>query len=157
DEISILMTDFEKITTDAWFEGNIQKIVSISASLAKAKFNELRPGKLAFFDSRVFTIPFQTEVENYFIWRQQDATRNSISAVAQSLYSHKELSNKNSDQLQEMIWQKGQNWNDFAPRYKRGRMMVKEEYEKSGAIRSRWVAIEVPVFTQDKEFLPNLF
>ena len=157
DEISVLMTDFEKITTDAWYDGNIQKIVSISASLATAKFNELRPGKLAFFDSRVFIIPYQTEAENYFIWRQQDATRNSISAVAQSLYPAKELHGKNSDQLQELCWQKGINWNDFAPRYKRGRMVVKEEYEKQGAVRNRWVPIEIPVFTQEKAFLSNFF
>jgi tRNA(His) 5'-end guanylyltransferase len=157
DEISIVMTDFDKLTTDAWYDGNIQKIVSISASLATAKFNELRPGKLAFFDSRVFTIPYQTEAENYFIWRQQDATRNSILSVAYSLYSNKEVHGKNIDQLQEMIWQKGINWNDFAPRYKRGRMIVKEEYEKSGAIRNRWVEVEIPVFTQDREFLSNLF
>lgn len=156
DEISVVLTDFEKITTAAWFDGNIQKMVSISASLATAKFNELRPGKLAYFDSRVFTIPFQTEVENYFIWRQQDATRNSISNVAQSLYTHKELTGKSSNQKQELIFQKGINWNDFAPRYKRGRLITKEFFDKQGATRSRWIVNDVPVFTQDRSFLQNL-
>ena len=42
DEISIVITDFENINTDAWFDGNVQKITSISASLATAKFNQLR-------------------------------------------------------------------------------------------------------------------
>jgi tRNA(His) 5'-end guanylyltransferase len=83
DEISLVLTDFDDLKTDAWYDGNLSKMVSVSASLATAKFNELRPGKLAFFDSRVFTIPYQAEVENYLIWRQNDASRNSVSAVAQ--------------------------------------------------------------------------
>ena len=112
DEISILLTDFETINIDAWFDGNIQKIVSVSASIATAKFSELRPGKIAMFDSRVFSIPSKTEVMNYFIWRQQDTVRNSISSVAQYLYSPKELHGKNTDQMQELCFQKGINWNN---------------------------------------------
>jgi tRNA(His) guanylyltransferase len=156
DEISILLTDFDDLNTDAWFDGNIQKIVSVSSSLATAKFNELRPGKIALFDSRVFTIPTKTEVENYFIWRQQDTVRNSIQSVAQSLYSHKELIQKNTDKLQEMIFQKGTNWNDYSPKYKRGRMIVKTSYEKDGGIRTMWDSIEVPIFTKEREFLSNM-
>lgn len=156
DEISILLTDFEGLTTDAWFDGNIQKIASISASLATAKFNELRPNKIALFDSRVFTIPSDIEVENYFIWRQQDTTRNSISSVAQSMFSHRELENKNTDQMQEMCFQKGVNWNDFSAKLKRGRLIVKQYYEKEGATRSKWVSIEPPIFTQEREMLKVL-
>lgn len=164
DEISILLTDFKKITTDAWFDGNVQKIASISASLATAKFNELRPGKLALFDSRVFTIPTKTEVENYFIWRQQDTVRNSISSVAQSLYSHKELNNKNTDQMQELCFQKGVNWNDFSPSKKRGRMIVKMEYtqnieykgERKVVNRTSWISTGAPYFTKKRNVLQNL-
>lgn len=141
DEISLLLTDFEKITTDAWFDGNIQKMVSVSAAMAAAKFNRLivdqnikasniKPefvvgfSKIAFFDSRVFTIPDPIEVENYFIWRQKDAVRNSIAMTAQSLYSHKELNGKTQSDQQEMIFQKGQNWNDMPEGFKRGRTIV---------------------------------
>lgn len=156
DEISILLTDFEGLTTDAWFDGNIQKMASISASLATAKFNELRPNKIALFDSRVFTIPSDIEVENYFIWRQQDTTRNSISSVAQSMFSHQELENKNTDQMQEMCFQKGVNWNDFSAKLKRGRLIVKQDYEKEGTTRSKWVSVEPPIFTQEREMLKVL-
>jgi len=145
DEISILLSDFEKTTTSAWFDGNVQKMASISSSLATAKFNQLRLArwfketalipiaedienfKTAMFDSRLFTIPPSEEVINYFIWRQQDATRNSIQAVAQSLYSHKELNGKSTDQLQDLIWKKGQNWNDYPVGQKRGRVILKQE------------------------------
>ena len=156
DEISILLTDFEGLTTDAWFDGNIQKMASISASLATAKFNELRPNKIALFDSRVFTIPSDIEVENYFIWRQQDTTRNSISSVAQSMFSHRELENKNTDQMQEMCFQKGVNWNYFSAKLKRGRLIVKQDYKKDGATRTKWVSVEPPIFTQEREMLKVL-
>ena len=169
DEISILMTDFETNSTSSWFDSDVQKVSSVSASMATRAFNELRMKRLgdkmrwAEFDSRVFQIPNVPDVFNYFLWRQQDTTRNSISSVAQSLYSAKQLHGKNSDQKQEMIFQKGINWNDYAPRYKRGRMVVKETYEKpptdnersQSTIRTRWVTVEVPIFTQDKEFLFN--
>jgi len=174
DEISILLTDFDSITTQSWFDNNLQKMCSVSASMATRSFNEARLKRLgienmkwAEFDSRVFQISQKTEVINYFIWRQQDTTRNSISSVAQSLYSHKELNGKNSEQLQELIFQKGVNWNDYAPKYKRGRLIIKETYLKEldenskqfktgSVIRTRWVSIEPPIFTQEKDFLKNI-
>ena len=188
DEISLLLTDFEKVHTDAYFDGNIQKIASISASLATLGFNqgitnlisssalfegfkELKDKlthkdgsvKAALFDSRVFTIPDKQEVFNYFVWRQQDCTKNSISMVGQSLYSHKELHKKNSSEVQEMIFQKGINWNDLDAGLKRGRMVVKKEFfmdnpykEGETVQRTRWVVENPPIFTKEKEYLINL-
>lgn len=156
DEISILLTDFDKLQTSAWFDGNVQKITSISASLATAKFNQLRPGKIALFDSRVFTIPSNIEVENYFIWRQQDTVRNSISSVAQSLFSSKELHKVNVSQMQELCFQKGVNWNDFDDKKKRGRLIVKEYYDKDGATRSRWISVAPKTFTSERKCISDL-
>lgn len=203
DEISILLTDYDEITTDAWFDGNLQKMASIAASLATAKFNQLRMerassvylvddkgephrtlhlgeiknSKLAMFDARVFQIPYQEEVINYFIWRQKDATRNSISSVAQSLYSPKELHGKKTDEMQEMIFQKGINWNDYTPREKRGSVIRKfqETFVRNEELlgvstmsdgsasvsmqgetytRSKWKAdTETPIFSQEKDYL----
>ena len=121
--------------------------------------------KFAEFDSRVFQIAQKSEVENYFIWRQQDTTRNSISAVAQTYYNAKQLHGKTSDVQQEMIFQKGINWNDYAPKYKRGRIILKETYEKvpdvqdmksKSSIRTRWTSFEPPIFTQDKDYLKKI-
>lgn len=172
DEITILVTDFDKLETNAWYDNQLQKMCSISASLATAKFNKLRfkrlisngtiltefcNTKLAMFDSRVFQIPNKSEVINNFIWRQQDTVKNSISTVAQSLYSHKELHNKNGSEKQEMIYQKGVNWNDYDPKLKRGRMIVKETYEKSSNVfRTKWISVAPPTFTKNKEFLDDL-
>lgn len=168
DEISILLMDYDKITTDAWFDNNVQKMASVSASMATRAFNEARLKRIevmdsgisgfkwAEFDSRVFQIPEWTEVENYFIWRQQDCVRNSISSVAQSLYSHKELNGRNTTEMQEMIFQKGQNWNDYEAKYKRGRAIVKEEYEGAGEVkRHRWVSVGCPILTQAKDYIKS--
>lgn len=169
DEISILLTDFDKPSTQAWFDGGVQKMTSVSASLATAKFNELRPGRLAFFDSRVFTIPDPVEVANYFIWRQQDATRNSISMAAQAQFSHSQLNGKSSGEMQEMLWTvHGINWNDYDPRFKRGTVVTSRlelgdvvyEDKRSGETRTAegverrvWSIEAPPVFSKDPSFL----
>ena len=153
DEISVLLTDFDRITTEAWFDGNVQKMASIAAATATAEFNAVRramPGSRhrAMFDARVFTIPDPVEVENYFVWRQQDATRNSIQMVAQTLYSQKELHGKNVNEQQEMIFARGINWNDYPEGCKRGRVIAYRE--------TRWQIEEPPVFTQDRAYLAAL-
>lgn len=74
DEITILITDFDKITSDAWFGYESSKMNSIAASMAGVLFNDLakRRGtgkdKYAFFDCRAFNIP-EAEVANCFRWR----------------------------------------------------------------------------------------
>lgn len=150
DEISVLLTDFDTITTDMWFDGNIQKIVSVAASLATWSFNRAIAGIVKFpangpvvFDARVFAIPDPVEVENYFIWRQQDATRNSINMAAQALFSHKECHKKNTAELQEMCFEKGVNWNDYPARVKRGGIVFK----KGEGI------VDPPIFTKERWIL----
>lgn len=169
DEITIVITDFDTLETSAWFDNQVQKMCSVSASLATSIFNELRRDRwfeygdegskkpvLAHFDSRVFQLPTRTEVENCLIWRQQDTVRNSISSVAQSLYSHNELHGKSTNDMQEMIFKKGINWNDYPGKWKRGRFISKENYSlEDGSVRSKWVSIAPPTFTQDRDFLKN--
>ena len=120
--------------------------------------------KGAMFDARVFIMP-KEEVCNYFIWREQDASRNSIQMVTQSLFSHKELQNKNCNELQElMLQEKGVNWNDFANVYKRGSCIIKETYnittdnlnatKNEQIIRNRWIIDkDIPIFTQDRNYI----
>ena len=181
DEISLLLTDNDKVTTQAYFDGNVQKIASITASLATQAFNACHWGTVLInnstsqerntnclalsancmagvcFDSRVFTIPDKEEVINYFIWRQKDCEKNSIQMVARSLYSHKQLHGKNGSQLQDMIHEKGQNWNNYPTGQKRGRCVIKECYEKDMVQRSMWVVKEPPIFTQNRNFIHNQY
>jgi tRNA(His) 5'-end guanylyltransferase len=116
----------------------------------------------AVFDARVFVIPDFREISNYMIWRQQDCTRNSITMAAGSVYSHKELHGKSGEEKQEMLFQKGINWNNYTVKYKRGIVIKKTPYAVEGpngevVMRSKWLPdYNTPVFTQDREYLYSL-
>ena len=131
-------------------------------SVSQSRYRVKRLGaetKLACFDSRVFQISDPIEVENYFIWRQSDAVRNSISAVAQSMYSSKQLDGVSCNQMQEMIFQKGVNWNAFDPSLKRGRFIERITYaldNNEQTIRSKWTTVECPSFTEKRDFLRTI-
>lgn len=181
DEISIWITDYDDLQTGAWFDYNIQKMCSISASLATSKFNQLRmvrfakknmectfnpectfdPAmssieidkfKLATFDSRVFSISEMDEVINYFVWRQQDATRNSISMAAQSMFSHKELRGKNNSEMQDMMMQKGVNWNDYPIGFKRGRAIVRREIISELSMSIRLIKEKKHILVEQQQY-----
>lgn len=203
DEISLVLTDYAELTTDAWFGNNLQKMCSVSASMATLAFNKFFSGRVqefmydccdefgddvllekqndyelahnvyfkkfnaAMFDSRVFTIP-KEEVCNYLIWRQQDATRNSIQSVGQANFSQKELHGKSCNDIQDMLMlQKGINWNDYSTTLKRGSCCIKiddgiTKYDEVGNIcdyipSSKWVIDnEIPIFTQDRNYVEKL-
>ena len=151
DEISLLLIDYQRFETSAWFDYEMQKMCSISASMATMAFNKIfrdTVGELhikgalekeyscilykaaqkgAMFDSRVFNIP-REEATNYFYWRQLDASRNSIQMVGQANFSHKELQHKSCNDIQDMLMtQKGINWNDFPAYQKRGSCVVRNK------------------------------
>jgi tRNA(His) 5'-end guanylyltransferase len=131
DEISILITDFATPQTQPWFGGVVAKQLSVSASLATAVLNERRPGKRALFDARVFTISDPVEVANYFLWRQRDAVRNSISMAAQAHFPHKRLQGVSSSGMQELLWSEAEtNWNDYPGECKRGQTVIRQTGER---------------------------
>lgn len=142
DEISILVTDFDRNDTDPWVGGRVDKLTSLSASLAGAYFTRIRGDRpqLPTFDCRVWSMPNQVEVANYFLWRQRDAVRNSIQMVGQYYFTQAELFGKSTDEIQEMLFQEhGVNWNDTVPSAKRGRVVAYDDTEK-------WVALSAPEF-----------
>jgi tRNA(His) 5'-end guanylyltransferase len=148
DEISFLLTDFAKTSTEAWFDGNVQKMASVGASMATAVFSAQMGCGLPMFDARVFTIPDYVEVENYFVWRQQDAVRNSILMLAQHYYSPKEMHGKNCSVLQDMIHDKGDNWNNHPTRFKRGGFVW---YNRETLPYPSWEIDDAPNFTGEEE------
>lgn len=147
DEITLILLDYQTLQTEAWFGYEIQKICSISASMATMAFNKFFEAEVrkwayenqsnsnindlrdtyynailkgAMFDSRCFNIP-KEEACNLIYWRQLDATRNSIQMVGQANFSHAELQGKSCNDIQDMLHeQKGINWNDYPTRWKRG-------------------------------------
>jgi len=129
DEISILITDFDRFTTNAWFDYDIQKMVLVSSAIATAKFNEtyfkiFEYYRIAQFDSRVFNIPIE-EVNNYFVWRQQDWLRNSIQLAGQSIFSHIQLHQKNTMDVKDMLYEEGIVWEDYDDKWKNGSFIKK--------------------------------
>ena len=167
DEISLILVDYKKLNSYAFFDYEVQKVCSITASMATMAFNKYFKSieKGAMFDSRCFNIP-KEEVTNYIYWRQLDCIRNSVQMVGQANFSEKELHKKNRDQIKEMlITQKGINWEDLPMYQKYGSCCVKEKYQcenvdiKDGAvIRTHWVIDKnIPVFRNDgRQYIERL-
>lgn len=168
DEVSVLVTDFATPQTEPWFAGVAQKLASIAASVASTAFNRSYSVDLndatAVFDGRAFTICDPVEVANYFVWRQRDAVRNSISMAAQAHFSAKRLHGLHTGQMQELLWsEKGVNFNDYPAGAKRGRVCTRHTGEEdvtytdkrtkqpitTRAVRSRWVTEPAPHFTAE--------
>lgn len=135
DEASFLLMDDDTTQTEAWFDYNQQKLVSISAALMTLAFNQSedfvqyrQAGKLfnatAIFDARAFNIP-REEVANYFLWRAKDWERNSISMYARSFFSAKQLHGKNRDAVLTMLEAEGHRWNELDPTFRNGSWISK--------------------------------
>ena len=126
DEIT-LMWYTDKVDSSIYFDGRLFKMLSDLSAMASVYFNrrlvEFLPeksDKMPRFDARVYNVPTLDEAVNSFLWREQDATKNSISMAAQAFYSHKQLMGKNGSDKQEMLFEKGVNWNDYPSFFKRG-------------------------------------
>lgn len=175
DEITLILIDYQTLTTDAWFDYQVQKMCSVAASMATLAFNkafskytkkycvpqsyvsdeELKYRSIllkcvdcgAMFDCRAFNIP-KEEVTNLVYWRQLDATRNSIEMVGHANFSHNQLHKKSCSDIQDMLMlEKGINWNDFPTELKRGSACYKSD--------SGWIVDhEMPILKgEDREYV----
>ncbi len=133
DEITLILVDYKTFTSDAWFDYEVQKLCSISASMATMKFNQVFTQSVYNFvngEARRFGATDEDkkysaalvragttgaqfdarcfnipreEVTNLLYWRQIDASRNSIQMVGQAHFSHKELDKKSCNAIQDML------------------------------------------------------
>jgi tRNA(His) 5'-end guanylyltransferase len=168
DEISFWLSDQGKsVDTQGWFDWKVQKLTSLTASIFTYYFNEyMTPHvkKTAFFDARAFSLPDMTELNNYFLWREKDATKNSIAMLAQSQFSHKSLQGLNTCQMQDKLMLENEvNWNNLDAWKKRGSLYVRvmeekdvtyidgktgEEKTKEGVKRTSWKEAEFFSFSK---------
>lgn len=126
DEITlVLYTDNKK--SALYGDGKKQKILSKLTAKLVVFFNEKRKeflpdhNKQAIFDCRIYQTPTLHDAVGQLIWRENDATKNSISMLAQSLFSHESLQNLDGSKMQDkMMTKKGVNWNDLPIKFKRG-------------------------------------
>lgn len=155
DEISILVHNYKRLDSDPWFNAELQKIASVSASVAASSVSRAYDRE-ALFDSRVWVLP-EAEVCNYFHWRQQDATRNSLQMVTRAHYSHKEVNGRNSAWMHDALHEKGINWNNLPIYQRRGRCVIRKPIKRKGVARSEWaVDREIPVFSKDRPYIETL-
>jgi len=128
DEISVVLNTYKYFETQQYFDGNVQKIASVAASLATAGFNLSMwsdgVNKTAYFDARCFVIP-REEAVNYFLWRYQDCVRNSVSSIAQSKFSHTKLHGVNQKGMKDMLKSINCDWDNCRPIDKWGTFMFK--------------------------------
>ena len=162
DEISLVITDFENENTESFFGYRLTKMLSIIASLATAKFNQLmmdyRIGQvegcsasagdtvqmcrdavndmpLYQFDCKCWNLPTYNDVFAWFLYRQIDCIRNSKQQAAQARISHKQLESLNTDEQVNLLKEMtGVDWNDYEDGKKFGRFIyrVEEEFEYKG-------------------------
>ena len=180
DEINLLL--YQKKDAHAWFDNNIQKITSITASIATSGFlkwfinNTNRNAKIA-FDSRAFVIP-PNDVVNYFVWRQLDWMRNSVQMLARSHFSHKDLKNVSTTEMHELLLSRGVDWNEIQPRLRKGRTAIKiktiepikfnnlqfnNKLSRANDVpdtetyeRTRWTIDDnIPIFTEDRDYIES--
>ena len=133
DEISLVWYSADA-KSQIFFDRRIQKMVSVLASVTTAFFNAKIPAfipekqkVLAMFDCRIWQVPTLEEAANTIIWREYDATKNSVSMAARHYYSHKALYKKTGNEMQDMLFEKGVNWNDYPPFFKRGVFVQKRK------------------------------
>jgi len=133
DEITLMWYN-EKNPQGIFYEGKVQKMIGELTALASVFFNKelvnflpekIKEENFPRFDARVWNVPNLQEAINVFIWRERDATRNSITMAAHSVYSHNDLLNKNSSDKQDMLMKKGINWNNYPSFFKRGTYVKK--------------------------------
>lgn len=135
DEISLLFPpnwDF--------FDRSLEKVVSISASIASATFTHAC-GTIVNFDSRVWLGASKSQVVDYFRWRQADATRCALNgwcywtlrkAGASENAATAALEGQSTAFKNELLFQHGINFNELPTWQRRGVGLYWEEYEKEG-------------------------
>lgn len=170
DEISLAWAQADH-RSDLPFGGKVFKLASVLASMAAAKFAQsVRfwipdwSDKLPAFDCRVFQLPSLVEASNCILWREQDAAKNAIQMATRAVCSHKECDGKNTAEMNEMLFQRGINFNDYPPRFKRGTFVqrktrerelsaeelqrIPEKHRPTGPVlRSRVEQLDMPIFS----------
>jgi len=140
DEISLVwMPD-----RDMMFDGRIQKLASSLAGYASVEFYKQalmyfpkKRQKTPTFDCRVCSLPTLTEAANMILWREMDATKNSVSMATRHYYSHKSLHGKRRAEMMDLLMERGVNWNDYPDHFKRGTYITKS------VVKSKFTADEI--------------
>lgn len=128
DEISLAwFFPEDSVTTEYPFSGRFQKLCSVLSGMASAKFIMAlvqhlprKVDRVPHFDCRVWQTPTLHDAAMTFVWREDDAIKNSISAAAQAHFSPKALHGKHSQDKLTMLRDRGISWEELPDVFKRG-------------------------------------
>ncbi|MBR3517803.1 MAG: guanylyltransferase [Lachnospiraceae bacterium] len=135
DEISLLFAPDENS-----FGRKVRKINTTLAGIASAKAS-LMLGEVVSLDCRIAPLPNKKLVEDYFSWRQQDCFRNALNGWcywtlrkegASRRQATSILAGKGDDFKNELLFERGVNFNDTPAWQRRGVGLYYKEIEREG-------------------------
>lgn len=137
DEISLVWAPQES-TDRGFFAGKVQKMASVLASMAAARFviayrdcfGEITE-QFPHFDCRVINLPSEAEAANMLLWREQDARKNAVSMAARDCFSHRELHKKSTAEMIEMMNAKGVRMENYPAAFTRGTWVKRQTEQRS--------------------------
>lgn len=166
DKITLVLRNDQTLETEAYFNNRVQKLASVSASMATLEFNNLLKKsnlhltRKALFDARVFAVPSIIESLNNLIWRQQDCIKNAITSAAMAEIGHAKLKNKNQAEQIKLLKEKCNiNFEEFyPPQYRLGigsyRVPTFIDTKYGRVNRTKWILdYNLPIFSEDREFI----
>lgn len=130
DEITLAWDFAADASTEILFGGRFQKLASVLAGMASARFCLRLPahmpaevGRLArtpHFDCRIWQVANRTAAADVFRWREADATKNSVTMAALAEFSHADILNKSSREKRAMLASRGVIWSEFPRHFRCG-------------------------------------
>ena len=163
DEITLVLVDYKTLETSAWFDYNIQKCVSVSASMATMAFNRFFVENIEKFG--------RENIENWDDGGTNEELSDKERAVCKLVETYykaytkgamfdsrvfnipkEEVCNnilwrqQDAIRIKEMLLsEKGIDWNDLPTKFQRGSCCIKTFDEQTG--RSEWIIDnEIPIF-----------
>ena len=173
DEIVIITRNDQNIDTSPWFDNKLQKIISVSSSIATLYFNKYASSiglnfiSDALFSSQVFVVPNMAEAINTVVYKQQQNFHVSIYFAC--FYELLKKYDKNTikemliglsiDEKIDILSQECEvNFNDYSQVYRRGAACYKAPKVIDGNLKNKWIInTDLPIFTKDQSFLNNIF
>ena len=174
DEIIIVCRNDQSNQTEQWYDGDIQKIVSTVSSIATIEFNKLSEmGEVklvgdCIFSAKTFILPNITEVINYLVSAQQKAFQTAVSSASfhellkkyNSLFKVKEiLYNRTTSEKIDILKRECDISMDLYPSsFTKGTAAYRIQKIINNEIKNKiTIDTELPIFTQDHDFLNNIF
>lgn len=176
DEINLVVRNDQNPDTTPWFDNRLQKICSVTSSIATVHFNDcatavkldLAGSNDPIFTSQVFAVPTIAEAINTIVYKQQHNFHTSIQfacfyELLKKSYDRaaiKEmLSGLSVDEKIDLLRQEcSVDFNDYSEAFRRGTACYKAPKIIEGVVKNKWIVdVELPIFTKDQSFLSNIF